>query len=197
MCCEQDARRASTQIEQRNSLIDLSNLRFVTAFVGDLYSAEVLSEAEFVNAVHIVFQISTGPTLFHIFLYDFLSRALTCSAKKLSATYWRDIAEHWSSMSHRRGVPEGFTGAVISLFHMDAVLLAEHCAIEYQVEYIVDMGTLCEEIASEFRCGMWDEEERRVGMEWEEESVTDALGNVGLECAVDGLLNSFQSAALQ
>lgn len=72
----------------------------------------------------------------------------------------------------------------------------DQCAIDWELKYDNEMALLCEEIAGEFRCKMWDEEEKRVEFEFEQDRITDGLGSVGLECAVDGLLNSFQTTTL-
>lgn len=179
-CLRQDAARVSYQIEQRNCLIDISNLRFITAFFADLYSAGLISEVDLTNGVRMMLQVAQGPTLFHIFIYDYLCRALTCSGKKLSTAHWRNIATRWNRLSSEAGISRGPTTAVISLFLRDAALPEAHCAIEWDLVYDDEMEDLCEDIASGFRYKMWDEEEQRVGLEVDQEHATDSMRSVRL-----------------
>ncbi|KAJ3543932.1 hypothetical protein NMY22_g2971 [Coprinellus aureogranulatus] len=170
-----DAVVLSSEIERGNALIDLSNLRFITAFIGDLYSADAFPEPEFLNAVDFLVRVIPGPTLFDIFIYYLLARALTSLGDALAPEKWRDIAMRWNTISC--GNTHGLTGVAISLFHKDAMSMIGRCGIEWDSDFSDEMSALCDLVTAAFRCRMWDEEEGRVIQDREQDYLADDLSN--------------------
>ncbi|TEB19778.1 hypothetical protein FA13DRAFT_1718450 [Coprinellus micaceus] len=211
------ASRKADAIERHDTdvAVDVENLRFICGFIGDLYSNECTScigTKEFNAAIAFVLRTAPpqGPVLFHVFLFDFLSRGLIYtwghhSGRALALDTWREVSALWRKIC---GDPTNNISVAIRIFMEDAkdalgrasFRLAQACCVPWEqwrgFERPTNLKELCEYVRWYARDQAKIEKERARLAKQECEVLTDNLRGIEISPEMDGIVDSFPTMKL-